>query len=108
MEGNALILHWTGSVRNAIQGASLACGAFVTPALWPAHCGILHAESCPLSGVKRTSAIRVPMSAFDPKRTLKARHETAPGSNLETGTASWGQAAFLPREIVRQHLWARG
>jgi hypothetical protein len=48
------------------------------------------------------------MSAFDPKQTLKARHETAPGSNLETGTASWGQAAFLPREIVRQHLWARG
>jgi len=32
------------------------------------------------------------MSAFDPKRTLKARHETAPGSNLETGTASWGRA----------------
>jgi uncharacterized protein (DUF2236 family) len=35
-----------------------------------AHCGHrTHADECPLSGVKRTSAAANPMSAFDPKRT---------------------------------------
>ncbi len=50
------------------------------------------ADQCPLSGVNRTSATLAQMSAIEPKRTLKARHETAPGSNLETGTASWGRS----------------
>src|SRR5262249_24102053 len=31
------------------------------------------ADPCPLSGVKRTSAEGVPMSAFDPKRTSATR-----------------------------------
>jgi len=35
--------------------------------------------------------MRALMSAFDPKRTFKARHEPAPDSNLETGIALWGR-----------------
>ena len=32
-------------------------------------------NQCPLSGVKRTSVAPSPMSAFDPKRTLRSRRE---------------------------------
>jgi hypothetical protein len=31
------------------------------------------------------------MSAFDPKRTSKAKQRIAPDPNLGTGTASWGR-----------------
>ncbi len=41
---------------------------------------------CPLVGVKRTSLTHAPMSAFDPKRTLRARHWTAPFSNSKAAT----------------------
>jgi hypothetical protein len=34
-------------------------------------------NSCPLSGVKRTSAIRAPMSAYDPKRTWRTPNSLA-------------------------------
>src|SRR5689334_19178914 len=34
------------------------------------------AAECPLSGVKRTSTGGNPMSAFDPKRTLRSYHLT--------------------------------
>jgi hypothetical protein len=56
--------------------------------------------ACPLSGVKRTSESHALMSAFDPKRTSKVGHETAPDSNFETGIASWGRALHLSRASI--------
>ena len=53
-------------------------------------------RECPLSGVKRTSLAHPQMSAFDPKRTSMTRHETAPDSKLEAGTASWVRAGNQP------------
>jgi len=39
-------------------------------------------------GTKRTFLMADRMSAFGGKADIEGRHETAPGPNLETGTAS--------------------
>ena len=59
---------------------------------------INYSIQCPLLGVKRTSVTDAAMSAFDPKRTSKARHETGPGSKLEAGMTLRGR----PKESASQ------
>ncbi len=57
-------------------------------------------------GVKRTSLTSAQMSAFDPKRTSKAGHVTATGSNLETGIALGGRPTeqFRPSRPISTPL----
>ncbi len=74
---------------------------------------------CPLSGVKRTCATQVQMSAFDPKRTFPSRDRCLlTGLNKQTGenkkkekrlSKQWKEAvadAFSPLAIERRRAAA--
>jgi hypothetical protein len=60
------------------------------------------AAACPLLGVKRTSLIRGPMSAFDPKRTL-----AAPRAGAGNPHSCQGTKADIPdaRRIAFAMIW---
>ena len=72
-----------------------------TPELGRCTEGFLRSALCPLLGVKRTSLMHAPMSAFDPERTSKAKQRIVLDPNLGTGTVLGEQARPARRDRGR-------
>jgi hypothetical protein len=66
-------------------GASIRCAAEYLPLAQSGHPNRLN--QCPLLGVKRTSVVPSPMSAFDPKRTLPLRRSGGLMSHTRAASA---------------------